>query len=160
MLVAGRPSRIVFLLLTPVWIAGCASRGGTDTQPGPPPGIMRSSPCRENPQGETNRQAPIICVDDSARTLTVSPDPVVLHDVLEADRSSPVVLHWFTTSGTGDLQLEIDPGCVEAQRCDGNGHCTARSRPRSTQRCKYDVWINGGNHERLDPTIIISPCCG
>lgn len=159
MWVAGRLSRIVFLLLTPVWIAGCAARGGVDTNT-EPPGIMRGSPCASNPNGEANRQAPIICVNDSARTLTVSPDPVVLHDTLSSDRRSPVVLHWFTTSGTGDLQLEIEPGCVEAQRCDGNGHCTARSRPGSAQRCKYDVWINGGNHDRLDPTIVISPCCG
>ncbi|HEY0156527.1 MAG TPA: hypothetical protein VGF28_04465 [Thermoanaerobaculia bacterium] len=156
--VTGRLSRIAFLLLTPVWIAGCAARGGTDT--GPAPGIMRHSPCAANPKGETNRQAPIVCVDDSARTLTVSPEPVFVHDVLEGDRRSPVMLHWYTTSGTGDLRVEIEPGCVEAQRCDGNGHCSARTRPGSNkQQCKYDVWINGGKHDRLDPTIIISPCC-
>jgi hypothetical protein len=159
MSLAGRLSRIVFLLLPPILIAGCASRGATDTQPGGP-GIMRGSPCATSPAGETSRQAPIVCVDDSARTLSVRPDPIVVHDVLEGDRSSPVVLQWFTTSGTGDLQVEVEPGCVESVRCDGRGHCTARSVPRASRSCKYDVWINGGNHDRLDPTIIISPCCG
>lgn len=159
MSVAGRLSRIVFLLLIPAWIAGCAARGGTtDTQPAP--GITAGSPCRGNSAGEANRQAPIVCVDDSARTLSVSPDPVDVHDVLQGDRSSPVVLQWFTTSGSGDLQLEVDPGCVQDVRCDGRGHCTARTVPRAARSCKYDVWINGGNHDRLDPTIVISPCCG
>jgi len=147
-------SRVVILLL----VAGCASRGAVDNMQ--PPGIMRSSPCGANSRGEANRQAPIVCVDDSARTLTVSPDPVVVHDALEADRNAPVVVHWFTTSGTGNLQVEIEPGCVEAQRCDGNGHCSARSVPHSAARCKYDVWIDDGQHDRLDPTIVISPCCG
>ncbi|HEX2060558.1 MAG TPA: hypothetical protein VHK90_07445, partial [Thermoanaerobaculia bacterium] len=61
--------------------------------------------------------------------------------------------------GGGDLQLEIEPGCVTQQQCDGRGHCWARSIPGSASRCKYDVWINGGNHDRLDPTIVITGCC-
>jgi len=109
--------------------------------------------------GSANRQAPIVCVDDSARTLSVSPDPVTLHDVSSSDRRTPVVLHWYTRSGGGDLQVEVEPGCLSEVRCDGNGHCMARSQPGSTSRCKYDVWINGGNHDRLDPTIVITPCC-
>jgi hypothetical protein len=157
MRITGRPFRIVVLLLTPLGIAGCAASGATDSQPS---GIMRGSPCAGNAAGEASRQAPIVCVDDSARTLSVRPDPVAIHDVLENNRSAPVVLQWFTTSGTGDLQLEIEPGCVSDVRCNGRGHCTARSVPRAARSCKYDVWINGGNHDRLDPTIVISPCCG
>ena len=156
MSITGRPFRILFLLPIVLFIAGCASRGATDTQP---PGIMRSSPCGANPAGEANRQAPIICVDDSSRALTVSPDPVFVHDALAADPTGPVVLHWFTTSGSGDLQVKIEPGCVTTETCDGRGHCMARSVPRANKRCKYDVWINGGDHDRLDPTIVISPCC-
>jgi hypothetical protein len=110
--------------------------------------------------GSSNRQAPIVCVDDSARTLTVSPDPVTLHDVRSDDRRSPVVLHWYTRSGSGDLQVEMEPGCTSDVRCDGNGHCQALSRPGAKGTCKYDVWINGGNHERLDPTVVITTCCG
>jgi hypothetical protein len=145
----GRLSLLVFVL----FIAGCASQAAVDEPPG-----FRGSPCRDK-AGRSNRQAPIVCVDDSARNLTVSPDPVVIHDVLETDRKTPVVIHWFTTSGKGDLQVEIEPGCVEAQRCDRPGHCSARSVPRSTKRCKYDVWINDGQHDRLDPTLVVSPCC-
>jgi hypothetical protein len=158
MSVAGRLSRIVVLLCTPLWIAACAAR------PVPPdgggnPGGTGLRPC-SNGNAASTRQAPIVCVDDSARTLRVSPDPVEMHHVLKADRRSPVMVHWFTTSGAGDLHVEIEPGCVTETRCDSKGHCSARTMPGTSRgRCKYDVWIEDGQHERLDPTIVISPCC-
>jgi YD repeat-containing protein len=151
---AGRLSRVVVLLCTPMFLTACAARDVAPANAG-----LRPSPCSNN-NAVSTRQAPVVCVDDSARTLRVTPDPVETHNVLAADRKSPVMLHWYTTSGGGDLQLEIEPGCVTEQRCDGRGHCSARTLPKATKtQCKYDVWINGGNHDRLDPTIVISPCC-
>jgi hypothetical protein len=140
------------LLAVVFMIAGCASQNSSGGNP------IRGNPCLTG-NGSTNRQAPIVCVDDSARTLSVWPEPVVVHDVLESDRKSPVALHWFTKSGDGDLQIEMEPGCVSNVQCDGRGHCWSRTIPGSKSRCKYDVWINGGNHERLDPTVVITGCC-
>lgn len=108
--------------------------------------------------GEPNPQSPIVCVDDSVRTLTVNPDPITIDDV---QGGQPITLVWKTESGRGDLQVEMkDPGCVTDVNCPGNGRCTARSIPGASKSCKYDVWINGGNHDRLDPTVVIQPCCG
>lgn len=135
-------------------IASCAVRPTDDS--GRP--IDRASVCRDG-AGDANRQAPIVCVDDSGRTLSVSPEPVVIHDVRASDRRTPVTVHWFTTSGRGDLNVEIEKGCVADVKCDRRGHCSARTIPGSTSQCKYDVWITGPNHERLDPTVVISSCC-
>lgn len=139
------------LLAVLLVIAGCASQSGGGNP-------LRGNPCLSGP-GSNNRQAPIVCVDDSTRTLSVWPEPVMVHDVAEGDRATPVTVHWFTKSGAGDLQLEIEPGCVSRQQCDGQGHCWAKSVPGASKRCKYDVWINGGNHDRLDPTVVITGCC-
>ncbi|HYH08882.1 MAG TPA: hypothetical protein VEK11_17650 [Thermoanaerobaculia bacterium] len=143
--------RVLVLLVLPFAIAGCASQAGGSTP-------MRGNPCTSG-NGSDNRQAPIVCVDDSNRVLSVWPEPVTVHDVLKEDMRTPVMVHWFTRSGGGDLQLEIEPGCVARHQCDGRGHCWARSMPGSKSSCKYDVWINGGNHDRLDPTIVITGCC-
>jgi hypothetical protein len=154
MSLAGRGSRFLVLALFVAAFSGCAARS-TDVA-----GVAPSaSVCRDG-AGSTNRQAPIVCVDDSARTLSVNPDPVVVHDVRANDRKTPVTVHWFTRSGRGDLQLEFEAGCVEQHRCDGQGHCWARSVPGSTSRCKYDVWIAGGKHDRLDPVVEVETCCG
>ena len=135
-------------------IAGCASRPADDMGGGKPFG----GPCSSG-AGDTNRQAPIVCVDDSARTLVVSPDPVTVHDSMSAQRSSGVMMHWYTRSGTGDLQVEIEPGCVTETKCDRPGHCSARTMPGSAKSCKYDVWVTGKS-DRLDPTIVVTTCCG
>lgn len=157
MSLAGRMSRVVLLLVTPIWIAGCAASRQADSHINQ--GGSGGSPC-SNGNGSENRQAPIVCVDDSQRTLSVSPEPIHVHDVLATGGGQPVILHWYTKSGTGDLQVEIQPGCVVREMCDGRGHCWARSVPGKERReCKYDVWINGGQHERLDPTVVIQPCC-
>ena len=154
MSLAGRLSRVVLLLVTPIWIAGCAAKNTTISPGG------GGSPCSSG-NGSENRQAPIVCVNDSQRTLSVWPDPVHAHDSLADDRGKPVMLHWYTKSGGGDLRMEIERGCVVEEGCDGRGHCWARSVPGTTERreCKYDVWINGGQHDRLDPTVVIQPCC-
>lgn len=157
-------SRSIVLLGVLLILCACAAQ--QSTAPAPPPAAGGSSstalragnPC-SNKVGSTNRNAPIVCVDDTGSTLTVSPDPIRLHDVGAADRA-PVVIHWHTVSGANDLHVEIEPGCVTETTCDGNGHCRARTLPRSDKtekRCKYDVWTD--KHPRLDPDMIVIPCC-
>jgi hypothetical protein len=141
-----------FRVLALIVFAGCASHNAA------PPGAS-GGPCA-NGNGVSNRQAPIICVDDRARKLAVDPDPITIHNVRKNDMASPVMVHWYTRSGTGDLQLKIEEGCLAEIKCDGRGHCQARTEPKSLKSCKYDVWITGDQHELLDPTIVIVNCCG
>jgi len=145
--------RVLMVLAVTLVIAGCGPRPMPD--PGPTP--FRGNPCASGRAAST-KQAPIVCVDDSARTLRVVPDPVVVHDVSASDRTTPVTMQWFTMSGSGDVQLEIEPGCVTNAKC-ANGHCTAHTVPGARKQCKYDVWITGGAHDRLDPTVVVDGCC-
>jgi hypothetical protein len=93
------------------------------------------------------------------------PDRQSLHhrqgrDVQASDKTSPVEVKWYTKSGTGDVQVAIEPGCVTDQSCDGRGKCKAKTMKGGKTRCKYDVWIAGDpSHDRLDPTVVITPCC-
>ena len=153
-------SRYFALLGVVLFLCTCAAQqGGGSPGGGGPNGLTRAgNPCADR-VGANDRNAPIVCVDDTGRTLTVSPDPIRVHDVGAADRL-PVVIHWHTVSGANDLRVEIEPGCVTETTCDSNGHCRARTTPRNDKtekRCKYDVWTD--KHPRLDPDIIISPCC-
>lgn len=143
--------RFVALVGSAILIAVCATRA-----PGAKP--LRVNPC-ESGKAKENKQAPIVCVDDSARTLVVSPDPVVMHEVKSSDRKTPVTVQWLTKSGTGDVQIRIDPGCVDKKACDGKGKCSAETVPGPKRECKYDVWITGGGHDRLDPTVVVDACC-
>ncbi|HEX2061780.1 MAG TPA: hypothetical protein VHK90_13660, partial [Thermoanaerobaculia bacterium] len=70
------------LLVVALVVAGCAGQGDS-TVPRVPK--MQGNPCTSG-MGSTNRQAPIVCVDDAVRTLSVMPDPVTVHDVAESDR--------------------------------------------------------------------------
>lgn len=133
-------------------IAGCAAR------PDPGPNPLRANPCATG-KAPVSKQEPIVCVDDSARTLVVFPDPVVVHNVKESDRKTPVTVQWLTRSGAGDVQVRIEPGCVDKKSCDGRGKCTAETVPGAKKKCKYDVWITGGRHDRLDPTVDLGECC-
>jgi hypothetical protein len=153
-------SRYLVPLGIVLFLCTCAAQQGTGT---PNPGGTGPAPLRANPcasrAGSADRNAPIVCVDDTGATLKVNPDPVRVHDVGAADRA-PVVIHWFTVSGANDLQIQLQPGCVTETKCDGNGHCMARTLPRgdkTERRCKYDVWTN--KHPRLDPDVIVIPCC-
>ena len=149
--------RLLALLVATLLIAGCAATPADNS------GASSSMPLRANPCASgappMNKQAPIVCIDDSSRKLVVSPDPVVVHDVSVSDRKTPVGVQWFTKSGTGDVQVAIEPGCVDKKSCNGNGKCTAETVPGAKKRCKYDVWITGGAHDRLDPTVVVDPCC-
>jgi hypothetical protein len=116
---------------------------------------LAANPCKAG-AGKADRNAPIVCVDDTADTLSVNPDPISAHSVGEADRQ-PVVIHWWTRSGGNALNLEIQPGCVTDVKCNG-AHCMARTLPVTARtQCKYDVWTD--KHPKLDPDIVIDPCC-
>jgi hypothetical protein len=150
--------RLLVLLVAALLIAGCAARMTPEANPGST--ALRANPCASGTP-PMKKQAPIVCIDDSARKLVVSPDPVHVHDVNESDRITPVPMQWFTKSGTGDIQVRIDPGCVDKKACNGNGKCSAETvRSAAGKTCKYDVWITGGKHDKLDPTVVVDPCCG
>jgi hypothetical protein len=141
------------VLVTAVLVlAGCASKSTI----APGGGGSRAAGACGSGAGKADRNAPIICVDDSGAALSVSPDPIHVHSVGQADRQ-PVVIHWWTRSGGNTLNLEIQEGCVTDVTCNGP-HCTARTLPQTERkRCKYDVWTQV--HPVLDPEIVVDPCC-
>jgi hypothetical protein len=151
-----RLPRVLVLLVSMFVIAGCASSknsGNTGLA-----GCGGGTP-------SADKQAPVVCVDDSGARLSVSPDPVEVHDVLESDRATPVTIHWWTQSGGGDLRIEMkDSGCVAGLHCE-TGHCWANTIPRAAagtaagkKSCKYDVSTTPSN--KLDPTVVVGNCCG
>jgi hypothetical protein len=148
--------RFLALPVLALLIAGCAANN--DSTPDTKPVTLRGNPCATG-KAKVSKQEPIVCVDDSARTLVVFPDPVVVHNVKESDRTTPVTVQWLTRSGTGDVQVQIEPGCVDKKSCDGRGKCSAETVPGARKKCKYDVWITGGRHDRLDPTLDVNGCC-
>ncbi|HEU4888136.1 MAG TPA: hypothetical protein VFV49_09635 [Thermoanaerobaculia bacterium] len=155
-------SRLLILCLTVLMISGCARPApGPGPDPGGGPTKLVSNPCATGSAAASTKQAPIVCVDDSQRTLSVSPDPVHVHDAKAEDRSLPVVIQWHTKSGTGDVHVKVGPGCdsVTVKGCNGNGKCEAETTPGKIKPCKYDVWITGGKHDLLDPTIVVDGCC-
>lgn len=145
--------RWILLVTVALVFATCSASRGVDGGGGDK--TLRS-PCGMG-EGKADRNAPIVCVDDLGGTLSVNPDPIRAHDVGQSDRQ-PVVIHWWTRSGGGELGIEVAPGCVTNVTCRG-AHCTARTLPTDAAgaRCKYDVWT--AKHPRLDPEIIIDDCC-
>lgn len=117
--------------------------------------LRKANPCSKG-TGTTNRNAPIVCVDDTAATLSVNPDPLNVNSVGQSDRQA-VVIHWWTRSGGNELNVEIESGCVTDVSCSG-AHCKARTLPVTARtQCKYSVWTD--KHPKLDPEIIVDPCC-
>jgi hypothetical protein len=148
-----------FLLVPAALVLMTCSSGSSNTSVAPGGGSgdtrMAAGPCGGG-VGKADRNAPIVCVDDSGGTLKVHPDPIAAHSVGQSSRQ-PVMLHWWTRSGGNALNIEIQPGCVTDVKCSG-GHCSARTLPTTSQmKCKYDVWTD--KHPRLDPDIVIDPCC-
>lgn len=149
--------RLLALLVATLLIAGCASNSYSNASKPMP---LRANPCADGTP-PMSKQHPIVCIDDSARKLVANPDTVIVHDVSESDRTKPVTIEWFTKSGTGDVRVQIEDGCVVKHECDRNGKCWAETKKGSTSRCKYDVWIEGdAKHDRLDPVVVITTCCG
>lgn len=146
--------RWILLITAALVFTTCKSASDTYA-PSPGGGALAANPCKTG-AGKADRNAPIVCVDDSGATLSVNPDPVEVHD--EAAGRAPVVIHWWTRSGGGELGIEVQPGCVTDVNCRG-AHCMARTLPKDDggARCKYDVWT--ATHPRLDPEVIIVDCC-
>jgi hypothetical protein len=150
-------SRLIVLSSFVLLIGSCA-------QSNPDPNLIRpfgGNPCAGGAPPAANKQAPIVCIDDSARTLVAKPDRIHVHESKKENRSQPVQIQWYTTSGTGDVHVKMEPGCtaVKLKTCNGNGNCQAETTPGVTTQCKYDVWITGGKHDLLDPDVVIDPCC-
>jgi hypothetical protein len=144
-----------FLLITAALVISTCQSASDAYAPSPGGGALAANPCRSG-GGKADRNAPIVCVDDSADTLSVDPDPITAHSVGKADRQ-PVMIHWWTKSGGNALNLEIQAGCVTEVKCNG-AHCSARTLPVTERKqCKYDVWTD--KHPKLDPDIVIDPCC-
>ncbi|MDP9193442.1 MAG: hypothetical protein M3P06_17245 [Acidobacteriota bacterium] len=145
--------RSFVLFAAALLIAGCAAYKTPD------PNVLRANPCASG-KPPISKQNPIVCIDDSARKLVAYPDPVIVHDVNESDRTKPVKIQWLTKSGRKDVRVEIEEGCVVNYECDRKGKCWADTKKGSTGSCKYDVWIEGDkNHDRLDPVVVITTCC-
>jgi hypothetical protein len=148
--------RLIVLSASVLLISGCA-RARPEPNPIRP---FAENPCTKGTPA-ADKQAPIVCIDDSNRTLVAKPDRVFVHDVKAADRRSPVQIQWYTTSGTGDVHVKMADSCraVNVKGCNGKGKCEADTVPGVTTECKYDVWITGGKHDRLDPTVVVDGCC-
>ncbi len=151
-------TRLIVLSAFALLISGCA-RAYPDPNTNPIRPLV-ANPCA-NGHPPANKQQPIVCIDDSNRTLAAHPDRVFVHDVKSDDRTKPVPIQWYTTSGTGNVQVKMESGCraVKLKACNGNGKCEAETVPGTTTECKYDVWITGGKHDLLDPTVVIDACC-
>lgn len=150
--------RCVLVWSAALLISACAARPAPGPGPGPSP--LRANPCAGGAVPPVSLDAPIVCIDDSSRKLRAYPDPVTVHDVMASDRTKAVEIQWYTTSGTGDVDVKMEPECVTEKSCNHNGNCTAKPMKGVNKRCKYDVWIEGDkNHERLDPVVVITTCC-
>lgn len=153
-------SRLAIVLAASLMFMTCASRSFT-AGGGVQPNRLTTGPCGGG-KGTENRNAPIVCVDDGGETLSVNPDPVFAFDV-GASGGRPVVIQWFTTSGGGNLRIDMKSAeCVTAMSCNGRGKCTARTIPfkpgeTGEKRCKYDVLTD--THPPLDPDTVIVKCC-
>lgn len=146
------------LLVATLLIAGCAAQPPDPGPSGTAPMRMAGT-CRDVP-AERDADAPIVCIDDSASVLRVSPDPFVIHSTPRQGSGRPAV-QFFTTSGRGDLRVVFrDERCVRNVVCNG-GKCTAvaarLNEGEKERRCKYDVELTG--HPTLDPEGVLTPCC-
>ena len=146
------------LLVATLLIAGCAAQMPDRAAAGGAAPSRMAAVCAD-PSGVRNPDAPIVCVDDSASVLKVSPDPFVLHETPSQGSGTPAV-QWFTTSGRGDLNVVFQGDCVRNVVCTG-GHCTAVAARLNAgerqRRCKYDVELTG--HPTLDPEGVLQGCC-
>ena len=147
--------RFAVLATLAVILSACAPYSVAPPPPPPPPPAP-GNPCMTS-GGSDNRNAPIVCVDDTGSTLSVAPDPVIAFD--RDSGGQPVMIQWWLQSGGTDLDIDIKPGCVTDKHC-ANGHCWAKTLPRTAPgdvTCKYDVWTT--RQPRLDPAIVVTVCC-
>jgi len=142
--------RLLILLVASIFIATCAQNSR-----GPGATGLAGNPCSSG-KGLVNREAPIVCIDDTNTKLTIDPDPV---EVWHKQRGGgPVTIQWFTKTGGGTIEFQWQKAtCVTKEVCT-TGHCTAQTLSTSTgETCKYDILMPG--HDRLDPEVVVSGCC-
>ena len=145
-----RLPRLLTLLVASIFIATCAQHSHAPAASG-----FAGNPCSSG-NGVANREAPIVCIDDTNAKLTVNPDPVMVWHKTPA--GAPVTIQWFTKSGGGAIQFRWHKTtCVMNEVCT-SGRCTAQTRSTSTgETCKYDVMLPG--HDTLDPEVVVGGCC-
>lgn len=157
MSVVRRVPRLIFVCVSALWLATCAARPTVEPNPGPNP--LMVNPC-EKGAPSLDKQAPVVCIDDSARTLVAKPDRIVIHESKKGAPSEAVAIQWYTTSGTGDLHVKMDSACdALVDKGHGTGKYEMKTVPGKKRQCKYDVWITGPDHDRLDPTVVVDACC-
>ena len=145
-------------------LAGCKSMVAPRT--GPPelntfvPSSLRAI-C-DSSNGNPDKDAPFICVDDVNIPMKVKIKDLEVHDTVGPDKEHPVMIKWFTRSGFKDLKIVFPnaPGCPQQSdvACvSGRGKCRVFTQKVSTTtRCEYKAYIEG---VEIDPVIIVQPCC-
>jgi hypothetical protein len=153
-----RLPRVVALLVSSLLVLTCESRnaatGGSPSAAAP---SRASNPCSGG-KGHASPNKPVVCVDDRTTSLSVHPDPVIVHDVSASDRN-PVMIQWMTVTG-GNVRVVMREGCTTDMKCTG-GKCTAKTIPHKAaetgeRRCKYDIITDRAT---LDPDTVIVKCC-
>ncbi|HEX6177124.1 MAG TPA: hypothetical protein VF057_02095, partial [Thermoanaerobaculia bacterium] len=103
--------------------------------------------------GSSDRNHPLICIDDSTEALSANPYSIEVNDRQGTPgniSTYPVVVRWATRSGRGDLGLTFkQKGCFEPDsvKCFGNGRCVAKTKKiedgKTPVKCEYDLNLNG-----------------
>ena len=112
--------------------------------------------------GSPSPYAPIVCVDDSLKTLPT--DPETIHVINLPHGKRPTVLNWFTVSGTNNLSVTFNQGnagCfVKSPECHGS-HCMAVIYQDAAVhlQCKYTVKLLNKRDYINDPVVEIDACC-
>lgn len=108
--------------------------------------------------GTAHKEKPVVCVSHTPAGIVVQPETIELWDVLPSDRTKPVMIHWVTRGGGGDLQIRMkDDGCVADLQCNEKGHCHAKAIDiTGSKRCSYGIFLDG---TELDPDIVLTDCC-
>ena len=142
-------ARLLLVLIASFLILTCAQSNNR------PANLAGGNPCASG-GGLDDREAPIVCIDDSNTKLTVNPDPV---KVWHQNRGgAPVTIQWYTKSGASFSFRWKKTTCVTKEHCPTAGHCTAKTLSTATgETCKYDVVVPG--HPDLDPDVVVSGCC-
>ncbi|HEX7705282.1 MAG TPA: hypothetical protein VF701_02390 [Thermoanaerobaculia bacterium] len=144
---------IVFLAIVALMLSACGSTNQT-----------LSNPCSDG-VGKGDRKGRIVCIDDTGTgSLKTHPEPVEVWERTRKWFGSPVKIDWYTVSGTGSVQIDVQPAtCVTVTNRAAPGHAFARTRAvpsgKSEETCKYTVTIPDSAFPPFDPDIVIIRCC-
>lgn len=113
--------------------------------------------------GSTRPEAPIVCIDNTRSRLSVDPFRVVAYDEYPRNSGRPMVILFFTKTGTGNFKVVEKKGnCIADQDCvEGAGLCrvtVADVKDDERERlCEYDIEMPG--FPPMDPEMLIKTCC-